>query len=433
MDDEEVILKNLASLLKNKGYKPILAKTAEEIFEKIYLNPDVILLDMRLPDGNGIDLIPSLKKISPKTQIIMISGYGEIKDAVRAIKEGAFDFLEKPIESERLFVTLKNALDKKRLLEEKDTYQKKITSFYKIIGSSSTVKKIYEFIDNVKDLDSAVLITGETGTGKDLLATLIHLSSKRKDKKFIKINCAAIPAELLESELFGYKKGAFTGAAKDKKGRIEEAEGGTLFLNEIGDMPLFLQPKLLRFIEEKRFERLGDTKTTEIDTRIIAATNRNLEKEVEKGNFRKDLFFRLNSFSLYIPPLRERKEDIVPLLKYYTVFYAEKFGTIPKDFTQDALDFLLKYPWYGNVRELQNFIERAVVMEKEKLINRKKALKYLKIKREEFLPLKKAKKKFEKEYIKKVIEKTKNLKKAAEALKISRMQLYRKIKEYKIT
>ncbi len=430
VDDEEIILKRLSSLLREEKYEVITARTGREV-QEIKDEPDVILLDLKLPDTHGLNLIPLLKEKYPFSQIIIISGYGDIEDAVKSIKVGAFDFLEKPINRDKLFVVIKNAIEKKELLEKKNLWEK--GGEPPIIGRSAHIKKMKTFINRVADLDAPVLITGETGTGKDLLAKHIHLRSKRRKEKFVMINCSAIPQDLLESELFGYKKGAFSGAVRDKKGKIEEAERGTLFFNEIGEMSPSLQSKLLIFIEEKTFEKLGDTKPKKIETRIIAATNRDLKKEIEKGNFRQDLFFRLNTFSFEILPLRKRREDIIPLIDYYVKIYSMKYGTMDKEFTEDALEYLTEYQWYGNVRELKHFTERIVAIEKRNKIDIKTVKKYLGKEGEmKFLPLREARQRFEKEYISKVIEKAGSLKKASEILKISRMQLYRKMKEYEI-
>ncbi|MEW6456514.1 MAG: sigma-54 dependent transcriptional regulator [Acidobacteriota bacterium] len=399
---------------------------------------DLILLDVWLPGKDGLEILKKVKEIDENCPVIMISAHGTIETAVKATKLGAYDFLEKPLSSEKVILTINNALKQKKLEEEVSLLRDKIKAKYVLVGESKAIKKLKELIDYVAPTNGRVLIAGENGTGKELVARLIHEKSHRKDRNFAEINCAAIPEDLIESELFGYVKGAFTNALKDKKGKFLLSDGGTLFLDEIGDMSLKTQAKVLRVIEEQKFEPLGSTEQIFIDTRIIAATNKNLEEEIKKGSFREDLYFRINVIPICVPPLRERKEDIPLLSEYFLDLFYKEYGREKKILTSEAIDILMNYNWPGNVRELKNLIERLVIMVRETKITEKEILlperKSEYSERVDFLSLQEAKDFYEKEFIlRKLKENGWNISKTAEILKMERSSLYKKMKAYGIS
>ena len=366
IDDEPGIRLTLAEILKDEKYKVFTAEDAlcgiETLKQEII---DLVFLDVLLPKLGGIEALEKIHKEWPAVEIVMISGHANIDMAVRAVKLGAFEFLEKPLSLEKVLTICRNALALKKLREENKKL-KKITGIASedIIGTSAAIRNIRETVKQAADSDSRILITGENGAGKEVIARAIHLCSSRADSPFVDVNCAAIPEALIESELFGHEKGAFTDAVSARKGRFEIAHGGTLFLDEIGDMSLSAQAKVLRVIQEQKIERVGGEKTIETDVRIIAATNQDLEKACEEGRFRQDLFFRLNVIPIYVPPLRERPEDIPMLLCYF-------LGILKKELTleADALDVLASHDWPGNVRELKNLAERIAVMHQKDSIN----------------------------------------------------------------
>lgn len=367
IDDEEKLRSLLARLLKLEGYQITEVgniKAALKLIEQD--EPDVILCDVKLADGNGVDLVIGLKQKHPVIEIILLTAYGNIPDGIQAMKNGAFDYITKGDDNDKVIPLLSKALEKvqlkKRVLQLENMVGKKY-SFDSIIGHSSKIKSAIELAKKVSPTEATVLLTGETGTGKEVFAQSIHTFSTKANKNFVALNCAAFSKELLESELFGHKAGAFTGAIKDTKGLIEEANGGTLFLDEIGEMPIDLQSKLLRVLETGEFIKVGDTKSTKIIVRIIAATNRNLQTEVKEGKFREDLYYRLNVFSIELPSLRERKEDIALLAGYFTKMYAAKTNQKIKGIAKDTLRILEAHQWKGNIRELKNVIERAVILE----------------------------------------------------------------------
>lgn len=377
IDDEPGIRHTLASILEDEKYKVFMAEDAligMDILNREVV--DLIFLDVLLPKLGGIEALEKIRKEWPTVEIVMISGHANIDMAVRAVKFGAFDFLEKPLSLDKILTVCRNALAIKKLREENKNL-KRITglSVEEIVGTSAVIRNIRETVKQAAESDARILITGENGTGKEVIARAIHLGSTRAENRFIDVNCAAIPDTLIESELFGHEKGAFTDAVSARKGRFELANGGTLFLDEIGDMSLSAQAKVLRVIQEQKIERLGGEKTIETDVRIIAATNQELEKACERGKFRHDLFFRLNVIPIHIPPLRERPEDI-PLLLYHFLKEAKKEISLE----EGALDFLCTHRWPGNVRELKNLAERIAVMhtgdslsasDLEKLLNKK--------------------------------------------------------------
>jgi len=447
LDDEKGILETLEDILKDENFQVRSFLWGKELLKEInFKQPKVILLDLWLKDIDGFEVLEKIKKTYPEVQIIVISGHGNIETAVKAIKMGAFDFIEKPLSYERVIVTVENALKLALLEEENKRLRENIFGEVKLSGVSSAIQKIRELILKAAPTDTTVLIQGESGVGKEIVAKLIHLYSKRAKEAFVEINCAAIPETLIESELFGYEKGAFTGAQSFKKGKLELAHKGTLFLDEIGDLSLDAQAKLLRVLQEKRFERLGSNKSIEIDVRIISATNKDLLKEIQKGKFREDLFFRINVFPIFIPPLRERKEDIPILVEEFLEEFSYKIGCEKKIIKSDALEALMEYDWPGNVRELKNFIERLVIISSSSEISYKDLPSDFKnlIKKRESLQentepwfkeknYRLAKLLFEKEFLKrKLLEYGGNISKTAREIGLERAYLQKKIKEFNL-
>lgn len=367
VDDEEKLRNLITRIIRLEGYTAFEAgdlKTAHKILDAE--EPDVILCDVKLPDGNGVDFITEVKKRHPLTEIILLTAYGNIPDGIQAMKNGAFDYITKGDDNNKVIPLLNKALEKVQLqkrVQELENLVGKKYSFDSIIGQSTSIKAAIQLAQKVAPTDATVLLLGETGTGKEVFAQAIHNASPRAGKSFVALNCGAFTKDLLESELFGHKAGAFTGAAKDKKGLMEEASGGTLFLDEIGEMPADLQSKLLRVLETGEFIKVGDTKTTRVNVRIIAATNRKLQEEVKQGHFREDLFYRLNVFTIELPSLQERKEDIPALADYYIQHFAAKSNRRINGISKPALQLLQMHQWKGNIRELKNIIERAVILE----------------------------------------------------------------------
>ncbi len=358
LEDERSLQEILKILLEDFSFNVTSAYTIAEAQTHLKNNSfDIALIDLRLPDGNGMEIVRKIKKDSPETEIVIITAFASAETIKEAFELGVYDYIEKPFRLEDLRLIIRNLKDKIELKKQVET-----SEIPQLIGKSPATEKLKETIRKIAPYDVNVLITGESGTGKEVVARAIHNLSNRNRKPFIAINCAALPSELLESELFGYKKGAFTGATKDKKGLIEAANGGTLFLDEIGDMPISLQAKLLRFLETKRFIPLGGTEEKEVDVRIIAATNKNLKEEVKKGNFREDLFYRLSTIQIHIPPLRERKEDIPLLVDYFVKELSKKYNKEIKRISQSFINHLMNQPLEGNVRELKNIVEREVIM-----------------------------------------------------------------------
>ncbi|PKN71406.1 MAG: DNA-binding response regulator [Candidatus Cloacimonetes bacterium HGW-Cloacimonetes-3] len=363
IDDEKNICLTVSNILNDEGYEVDSCYTAKcGLSMAEDGDPDVILLDVKLPDMNGIDVLAKLKKSQPGTPVLMISGNSGIADAVKAIKLGAFDFLEKPLSLPKVKLAISKALEFSQLAKELQRIRSENELNWEMIGNSSAIQDLNAIIDRIAPSNAKVLIQGESGTGKELVARLIHARSPRLGKPFIKFNSAAIPRELVESELFGYERGAFTGAQNRKRGKLEEADGGSLFLDEIGDMEPAAQAKILRVIQEGEFERVGGNLTHHIDVRIIAATNKDLATMVNNGSFREDLFYRLNVVPVFTPPLRKRKEDIPLLVRHFSVMVAAELSMRPKEFSPKALEFLAKPDYPGNVRELKNIIERIYLL-----------------------------------------------------------------------
>lgn len=366
VEDKESMAQMLKDTLESEGYKIISAKDSAEGIR--YLKEsriDLVLTDLKLPGKNGLEILRTSKEENQLVPVIVMTAFGSVETAVEAMKEGAFDFITKPFDTDHLLMLIRRALDTQRVLTEnillKDEFAAKL-GHPRIIGKSEKITEVAQLVQKVASTKTTVLLLGESGTGKELFARAIHNLSHRKNYPFVPINCAAIPKNLLESELFGHEKGAFTGADAKKLGKFELADGGTIFLDEVGDMDLSLQSKLLRAIEESEIERVGGVKTVIVDVRIVAASNRDLEKAVEDKSFREDLYYRLNVFPIEIPPLRERKKDIPLLVEYFINKYCIELKTTQKDISKDALNILMNYYWKGNVRELENTIERAIIL-----------------------------------------------------------------------
>jgi DNA-binding NtrC family response regulator len=363
IDDESSIRNTLKEILEYEQYHVDLAEDGIEgiaKFEKERHN--LVLCDIKMPKMDGIEVLEKIFQISNEVQVIMISGHGNIDTAVESIKKGAYDFIEKPLDLNRLMITIKNALDKSNLINETKVLKKRVNKTYDIIGQSPAIKKVLELIDKVAPTDAKVLITGENGSGKELVARWLHEKSYRADKPFIEVNCAAIPGELIESELFGHEKGAFTSAIKQRKGKFEQANGGTIFLDEIGDMSLSAQAKVLRVLQENKISRVGSDNDITVDVRVIAATNKNLKEEIQKGNFREDLYHRLSVIIIHVPSLNERTEDIPLLADYFIKIICSEYNMPIKKITDDAIEELKKIRWTGNIREFRNVLERLIIL-----------------------------------------------------------------------
>jgi two-component system nitrogen regulation response regulator NtrX len=370
VDDETTIIESLEGILSDDGFEVMHAFNGYEALKKIEtLSPDIVLLDIWMPGMDGIETLKEIKKIAPHLPVVMITGHGTIESAVDATKSGAFDFLEKPLSIDKVMVTINNALNFRKLEEENLYLRKKTIEKNSITGTSQAVQQLYGQIMNAAPSDSSILITGENGTGKEMVARTIHQFSLRPDKPMIVINCAAIPEESLDSELFGHEKGAFQEATSKNKGKFELAAGGTLFLDEIGDMNISTQAKILRALESKTFQRIGGGRTLHLDVRLMASTNKDLEKEIKNGNFREDLFFRLNVIPIHVPPLRKRIEDLPLLADTFLGKLSEQSSAPKKTLSKQALSMLMKYDWPGNVRELKNLVERLVIMVESETID----------------------------------------------------------------
>ena len=367
IDDEKSIRNTLKEILEYEKYKVDLAEHGAEGLEKFRKGGyDIVLCDIKMPEMDGLEVLEKISEDQGEAQVIMISGHGNIDNAVEAIKRGAYDFIEKPLDLNRLLITIRNALDKSNLITETKVLKKKVGKKYDMIGESQAIQKVREIILKVAPTDARVLITGANGTGKELVARSLHENRARAGAPFIEVNCAAIPSELIESELFGHEKGAFTSAIKQRKGKFEQADGGTIFLDEIGDMSLSAQAKVLRALQENKITRVGSDKDISVNVRIIAATNKNLKSEIEKNTFREDLYHRLSVILIQVPTLNERLEDIPLLAEHFNRQIAEEYGTSPKVIQEDAIAELQKIKWTGNIREFRNVLERLIILcEKE--------------------------------------------------------------------
>lgn len=363
IDDEKAIRKTLTEILGFEGYKIEEAADGEEGLKKFQTNTyDVVLCDIKMPKMDGIEFLSKATAINPDIPIIMISGHGNIETAVEAVKKGAFDYISKPPDLNRLLITIRNAKDKTHLVQEAKVLKRRVSKVQEMIGDSAAIKKIKETIEKVAPTDARVMITGENGSGKELVARWLHEKSNRAEAQLVEVNCAAIPSELIESELFGHEKGSFTSAIKQRIGKFEQANGGTLFLDEIGDMSLSAQAKVLRALQEGKITRVGGEKEIAVDVRVVVATNKDLLKEVEDKNFRLDLYHRLSVILIHVPSLNERKEDIPLLVNKFLEDIAEDYGQAKKDMDKKAMDSLHQHNWTGNIRELRNVVERLIIL-----------------------------------------------------------------------
>ena len=363
IDDESAIRDSLKMTLEYEGYEVYTAATGQEgITAAEREAPDLVLLDVKMPGMDGLEVLDRLRAMSDALPVVVVSGHGSISTAVEATKKGAFDFIEKPFATERVLVSLRNALDQRQLLDENRTLKKAVEVRHQMIGDSQALKQVMAAVARAAPTNATVLIQGESGVGKELVARTIHRNSLRSRDRFVQVNCAAIPEELIESELFGHEKGSFTGATEKQIGKFEQADRGTIFLDEIGDMSAKTQAKVLRVLQEGEVERLGSSRTTKVDVRVIAATNKNLEEEIEKNTFREDLYFRLAVIPVHVPPLRERPEDIPLLVRHYIDYFSRENNARPKRVTPGAMDALQRYRWKGNIRELRNTVERMIIM-----------------------------------------------------------------------
>jgi len=437
VDDEAGIRDSLAGVLTDEGYSASSAESGEACLERLRKGAfDVVLLDIWLPGIDGLETLERIRQLDNPPEVIMISGHGTIETAVRATKLGAYDFLEKPLSLDKTLILVKNAVESKKLERENVDLKKQLHARSTIVGDSIPMKALRQQIGLMAPTNGRVLIYGESGSGKELVAHAIHAQSLRKEQTFVEVNCAAIPEDLIESELFGHHKGSFSGAATDKEGKFQKANEGTLFLDEVGDMSLKTQSKVLRTLEEQRFIPVGSEETITVDVRVIASTNKDLEEEISKGNFREDLFYRLNVIPFFVPPLRERKEDIPLFARYFLKELAATYGRRPREITDDAIELLMRYSWQGNVRELRNVIERIVIMNPTTTRFDRKHLPPLVYRHgnrrasgSEFSTLHQARDAYERDYIlKKLDENHGNVSRTSEVLGLERSHLYRKMK-----
>jgi two-component system nitrogen regulation response regulator NtrX len=439
-DDEYDIRKLMKEIIEDEGYSVITAANEDELLTAIKMHSVfLIFLDIILENENGMDILARLKKDYPDIEVIIITGHGTIDLAVKATKLGAFDFITKPLKIDYISQSIKKIMYVNSLKNENKMLKQKTFIPDEFIGESDEIKKIKDLVKVVGQSDSKVVIYGENGTGKELVARLIHINSHRANNRFVELNCAAIPATLIESELFGYEKGAFTNAFSQKKGLFELASTGTIFLDEIGDMPLEMQAKLLRVIQDGKFTRIGGVETITVDVRIIAATNKNLEEEITKGNFREDLYYRLNVIPIYIPPLRKRKEDIPLLIEYFLSKLKNNNELRIKSFDPDALEVLKSFPWPGNIRQLKNIIDRINILNPSDVVTREFVSSILEGKTQIDIDsyneadLKSLRESYEKEIIMSRLKKFNfNITKTAQSLDIERTNLYKKLKRYGI-
>lgn len=441
IDDEKEICDSLTMILEYEGYIVEHSTDVEQGLKKLeYNNYAALLLDIQMPKMTGFEVLQWINENKIEISTIMISAHGNLENAIKATKMGAFDFIEKPIDRDKLLISIRNAADKNILLRKNKQLIENLQQDEIIIGESEQIKSVLNLVERVAKTDSRVLITGENGTGKELIAKAIHQKSDRADKELVEVNCAAIPNELIESELFGHEKGSFTGAAQKRIGKFEQANGGTLFLDEIGDMSLQAQAKVLRAIEEGIVERVGGNNKIEVDVRILSATNKDLISEIREGNFREDLYHRLNVIPIKVPPLRDRKDDILLLVNYFTKKICSQNKFQIKRFSDDAVELLKNYKWSGNVRELRNIIERIMIMIPNEVIKKSDIVSMLPIneqKEDNFIDISNSfqefKEKSEKAFIEKQLEMNNwNISKTAEILDIQRSHLYNKIKKYNI-
>jgi two-component system nitrogen regulation response regulator NtrX len=435
VDDESGIRESLGALLRDEAYDVETVASGEECLDRLSRREfDLVLLDVWLKGMDGLETLERIQSQDGAPMVVMISGHGSIETAVRATKLGAFDFIEKPLSLEKIVLAVRNAMEYLRLEEENQRLRAELEERHQILGTSVPMKALRQQIALTAPTNGRVLVYGESGTGKELVARALHASSSRSSMPFVEVNCAAIPEELIESELFGHRKGSFTGASEDKVGKFQKADRGTLFLDEVGDMSLKTQSKVLRVLEEQRVEPLGSTQPVTVDVRVIAATNKKLEEEIARNAFREDLFYRLNVIPFYVPALRERPEDIPILAAHFLNEFCQGYGRKTKDFSTPAMEVLLSYPWPGNVRELKNLVERLVIMCPAPRIEPHHLPPELfrgasKSPQKPYESLQEARSAYEREFVLRKLEENRwNMTKAAQALGLERSHLYRKIR-----
>ncbi|WP_447971184.1 sigma-54-dependent transcriptional regulator [Nitrospira sp. M1] len=440
VDDEPAILNTLSSILEDEGYQTSVAKSGTEVLKMVRSEPpDLIILDIWMPEIDGLETLKRLRQQFPALLVIMMSGHGSIETAIKATKLGAYDYLEKPLDLEKVTILVRNALHQRKLEEENLNLRIQVERRFELVGTSPAMHRLRELIAMAAPTNSRVLISGANGTGKELVARAIHLHSPRHSRPFVEVNCAAIPETLIESELFGHERGAFSGATSMKRGKFELADGGTLFLDEIGDMSLATQAKVLRVLQEQQFTRVGGSKLLNVQVRVIAASNKDLVEEIEKGLFREDLYYRLNVLPIMVPTLRERRNDIPELAQHFLKLHAEEQGMKLKELTKEAMEMLRQHDWPGNIRELRNLIERLLIMVPRPVIDGADIELFLQVRSggsnqafasgKDFASLRDARNAFERELISnKLRENNWNVSKTADDLKIERSHLHRKIK-----
>ena len=444
VDDEQGIREVLQDVLADEGHRVITVEDGFRALEVLQEGAvDLVILDVWLPNMGGIDVLKRIRDGWPEIEVVVISGHANINMAVQAVKIGAFDFLEKPLSLDKTITVVENALKMEELKRENRSLKQSILFEDEMIGSGEGMEKVRELIDQSADSDARILILGENGTGKELVAREIHRRSRRAREPFVEVNCASIPETLIESELFGHEKGAFTDAHALRKGKFEQANGGTLFLDEIADMSLNTQAKVLRVLQEMKFERIGGEKSINVDVRVIAATNKNIQEEIRSGRFREDLYFRINVVPIFVPPLRDRIEDLLELVDYFMGKFKRSIDEPPRRFSEDSLQLLRTYSWPGNIRELKNFIERINIMAEEEVISADSVRRFLTsrtdweqdevLKSFESMKLNEAKDEFEREFlVKKLEENEQNITRTSRALGITPSHLHNKIKKHGI-
>src|SRR5689334_19416622 len=447
IDDEAPIRDSLKMTLEYEGYEFIGAATGQEGLALAEREaPDLVLLDVKMPGMDGIEVLERLRNMNDALPVVVVSGHGTISTAVEATKKGAFDFIEKPFPSERILVSLRNALDQRRLRDENRTLKRAVEIRHQMVGDSPALKQVMTAVGRAAPTNATVLIHGESGVGKELVARTIHRNSLRSRERFVQVNCAAIPEELIESELFGHEKGSFTGATEKQIGKFEQADRGTIFLDEVGDMSAKTQAKVLRVLQEGEVERLGSARTIKVDVRVIAATNKDLEAEIEKGTFREDLYFRLSVIPIRVPPLRDRREDIPPLVRHFVDLFSRENNRRPQRFTAAALEYLQKARWKGNVRELRNTVERLLIMTPGDVIDADDLRDAVRIEAGKAAPpapeaagerpgtLREFKESAERAFlVEKLRENAWNISKTAEVIGTPRSNLYKKLEQYAIS
>jgi two-component system, NtrC family, nitrogen regulation response regulator NtrX len=445
IDDEASIRESLRMILEYEGYEFLGAASGEAGIRMVEREaPDLVFLDVKMPGMDGLEALGRIRSIAEATPVVIISGHGTVSTAVEATKLGAFDFIEKPLASERILVTIRNAVDNRRLRDENKSLRRVVEGRHQMVGNSPLLQGVLESVRRAAPTNATVLITGESGVGKELVARMIHKNSLRSRERFVQVNCAAIPDELIESELFGHEKGSFTGATEKQIGKFEQADRGTIFLDEVGDMSLKTQAKVLRVLQEGEVERLGSSRTLRVDVRVIAATNKDLESEIEKDRFREDLFFRLSVIPVEVPPLRERPEDIPLLVRHFSDLFSRENNFRPKRFTPAAIDALKRYRWKGNVRELRNTIERLIIMSPGEVVDVSALPDSVRLDeavpvpeneqvRESAGTLRQFKETAERAFlVEKLRENGWNISKTAEAIGTPRSNLYKKLEQYNI-